>query len=107
MRPCIKELSLARFLSSQRKIVCNFNVQVHPEDQESYIQLLLNKFPHPWNKYFSDKFENFAKSPTVIRSVAAVQSCINQEMMRLCLQEQRRRYIKEVTVCCESNTESG
>jgi len=33
------------------------------ENQETYIQLLLNKFPNPWNKYFSEKFEEFAKHP--------------------------------------------
>ena len=42
-----------------------------------------------------------------MRSVTAIQSFINQEMMQLCLQEQRRRYIKEVTLCCENLTELG
>jgi len=67
------------------------------ENQEPYIQLLLNKFPHSWNKYFSEKFEDYAKYPTIFRSVAAVQSLTNEEMMQLYLQESRRKYIKEVT----------
>jgi len=71
------------------------------ENQETYIQLLLNKFPNPWNKYFSEKFEEFAKHPNIFRSVATVQTLIYREMIQLCQQEGRRRYIKEVTLCCE------
>ena len=28
------------------------------ENQETYIQLLLNKFPNPWNKYFLKNLKN-------------------------------------------------
>lgn len=28
-------------------------------------------------------------------------------MTKLCLEEQKRRYIKEVTLCCENITEPG
>ena len=44
------------------------------ENREPYIQLLLNKFPNPWNRYFSEKSEEFARQPTTFRSVAAVQT---------------------------------
>ena len=69
---------------------CEFNkyyytLYVSSKDQETYIQLLLNKFSNPWNRYFSEKFEDFAKQPTTFRSIAAVQTVINKEMMQLCL----------------------
>ena len=49
------------------------------------LQLLSNKFPNPWNKYFSEKFEEFAKHPNIFRSIVAIQTLINTEMTQLCL----------------------
>ena len=71
------------------------------ENQETYIQLLLNKFPNPWNRHFSEKFEEFTKQPTIFRSVAAAQTTMTREIIRLCPQGNQRIHIKEVTSCCE------
>ena len=70
-------------------------------------KLLLNKFHNPWNQYFSDKFQDFAKQPTTFKPVAAAQTIINEEMMQLCLEETQQRYIKDVTLCCEDVNEPG
>ena len=52
-------------LCNFKSFFCEFNkyyytLYVSFEDQETCIQLLLNKFPNPWNRYFSDKFKEFA-----------------------------------------------
>ena len=99
-------------LCNYKSFFCEFNKYYYAlydstENQETYIQLLLNKFPNPWNRYFSEKFEIFAREPTVFRSVAAVQTIINREMIKLCQEESRRRYIKEVTLCCDDVKEPG
>ena len=64
-------------LCNYKNFFCEFDKYYYElydsrENQENYIQLLLNKFPHPWNNFFSDKFENFVKNPTVIRTVSAI-----------------------------------
>ena len=68
--------------------------------------MLLNKFPNPWNKHFSIKFEIFANQLTIFRLVAIAQIVINREMIQLCLRESKRRHIKEVTWCCDDIQES-
>ena len=68
---------------------------------------MLNKFPNSWNKHFFEKFEEFAKQPTAFRSVATAQTIITREMIRLCLQENQRIYIKVVTLYCEDIKELG
>ena len=76
------------------------------ENQEICIQLLLNKFPNPWNKHFSKKFEAFASQPAVFKSIATAQTIINRKMIQLCLQENRRRHIK-VTLYCDDAKKPG
>ena len=57
------------------------------KNQETYVQLLLNKFLNPWNRYFSEKFEEFVRQPTTFRSIVVVPTVINTEIVQSCLQE--------------------
>ena len=68
-------------LCNYKSFFCEFDKYYYDlydstEDQETYIQLLLNKFSNPWNTHFSENFEEFARQPTVFRSAATVQIII-------------------------------
>ena len=66
---------------------CYYELYDSSMNQQTYIQLLLNKSSHPWNDYFSKKIEKFASQSTVIRSVAVARTSITREITQLCLQE--------------------
>ena len=57
--------------------------------------------------HVAKKFGEFARQPVVFRSVVAAQAIITREMTRLCLQENQRRHIEEVTLCCKNIKEPG